>query len=91
MSKSKESNKTDSGRSKADSRSETMRQLAPYLNIPWTFAGCIAGLALLGRELDQRWDSDPAMTLAGALFGVFAGFYHLFKVVLKSPPDRSKK
>jgi len=89
MSKNKESNNSDSGQSTPSSHHKELRQLAPYLNIPYTFLGSMLLMYWLGTWLDARWDTGSYMSLIGILLGLAAGFYHLFKVVLKSPGNRS--
>ena len=51
------------------------------MNLGVTFALAIGGLAYLGHRLDDRWDSEPWMTLVGAVLGMTIGFVNLFRVV----------
>ena len=62
---------------------ESLRKVGPYLYIGGTLAGCVAIGALGGRWLDVELDTEPWLLLSGSLFGIFAGFYHFFKVVLQ--------
>jgi F0F1-type ATP synthase assembly protein I len=54
------------------------------MNLGLTFALAIGGLAYLGNRLDERWGSEPWMTLVGAILGMVIGFVNLFRIVL--PP-----
>lgn len=67
---------------------DTLRKLAPYLDIGAVMAGCVVAGVLLGRYLDGKFDSEPWMLLFGSLLGVGAGFYHFFKVVLRRPETK---
>ncbi len=65
------------------SLAETYRKLAPYLNIGYVWAISVIAFTLLGVYLDNRWQTKPWLTLAGALLGIFSGFYHLIKTVIQ--------
>ena len=61
--------------------SESLRKVAPYLNIGGVFAGCLLIGVFLGHWLDGKWGTEPWMLLTGSLLGIVSGFYHFFKVV----------
>ena len=61
---------------------ETMRSLAPYLNIGWIFLFSILLGLLIGWWLDKKFGTEPWFMLAGLILGVVTGFYNFFKVVL---------
>ncbi len=61
---------------------DTLRKVAPYMSLGAMFAGCMVAGVLGGWWLDKRLGTSPWLLLAGALFGMGAGFYHFFKVVL---------
>ena len=64
-----------------EERPTVLRSTGPYLNLGMTFALAIGGLAFLGNWLDERWGTDPWLTLAGALFGMVVGFVNLVQIV----------
>jgi F0F1-type ATP synthase assembly protein I len=63
-----------------------LRSIGPLMNLGLTFALSIGGLGYLGHRLDGHWDSEPWMTLVGALLGMVLGFVNLFRLVL--PPRK---
>ncbi len=67
-------------------RASLLRSIAPLMNLGLTFALSIGGLAYLGHWLDGRWNSEPWMTLVGAVLGMVVGFVNLFRLVL--PPRK---
>ena len=69
-------------------RPTLLRSAGPYLNLGMTFALAIGGLALLGDWLDERWGTDPWLTLAGALLGMVVGFVNLVQIA-RRPGDRT--
>ena len=62
---------------------ESLRKVGPYLYVGGTLAVCVTMGALGGHWLDVKLDTEPWLLLIGSLFGIFAGFYHFFKVVLQ--------
>jgi F0F1-type ATP synthase assembly protein I len=56
------------------------------MNLGMTFAVSIGGLAYLGHRLDRRWETEPWMTLVGAILGMVLGFVNLFRLVM--PPRK---
>jgi ATP synthase protein I len=71
--------------------SESLRKIAPYLNIGGVFAGCLVIGVFLGHWLDGKWGTKPWLLLAGALLGMVSGFYHFFKTVLQLDKNSTKK
>jgi F0F1-type ATP synthase assembly protein I len=64
------------------SLSDAYRKLAPYLNIGYFFAVSVTLFTLLGYYLDKKWQTDPWLTLCGAILGIGMGFYNFFRTVL---------
>jgi len=62
--------------------SESLRKVAPYLNIGGVMAGCLVIGVLGGHWLDKRYGTEPWFLLGGSLLGIVSGFYHFFKIVL---------
>lgn len=62
--------------------SESLRKVAPYLNIGSVLAGCVLIGVLGGHWLDKKFGTEPWFLLGGSLLGIASGFYHFFKVVL---------
>lgn len=79
--KNEESKKKPSPNPTLSSLSEAYRKLAPYLNIGYFFGISVSGLTLLGYYLDRKWQTDPWLTLVGAVLGIGMGFYNLIKTV----------
>jgi F0F1-type ATP synthase assembly protein I len=79
--KNEETKKQSSPNSTLSSLSEAYRKLTPYLNIGYFFGISVTGLTLLGYYLDKKWQTDPWLTLVGAILGIGMGFYNLFKTV----------
>ncbi len=67
-------------------RASLLRSIAPLMNLGLTFALSIGGLAYLGHWLDGKWESEPWMTLLGAILGMVIGFVNLFRLV--APPSK---
>lgn len=63
------------------SLSEAYRKLAPYLNIGYFFAASVTLMIFLGYYLDKKWETDPWLTVCGAILGIAIGFYNFFKTV----------
>jgi len=63
-----------------DDRSGALRSAGPFLNLGFTLALAIAGLAYGGNWLDGRLGTEPWLMLAGALTGMAVGFVNLFRV-----------
>ena len=72
------------------SLSDTYRKLSPYFNIGYVFAASVALLTFLGYYLDQRWGTNPWLTLIGAILGIFTGFYNFFRTVWGLSEKRDK-
>jgi ATP synthase protein I len=63
--------------------SESLRKVAPYLNLGAMIAGCMVAGVLLGYWLDKELETSPWMVLGGSILGIVSGFYHFFKVVMR--------
>ena len=61
-----------------------MREASPFLGIGATIAGCLALGLLGGRWLDGKFGTSPWFFLGGAVFGLSAGFLHLYATVVRS-------
>jgi len=62
--------------------SDSLRKVAPYLNIGSMFLGCMVVGVGIGYWLDGKLGTKPWLLLAGSLLGMASGFYHFFKIVL---------
>lgn len=79
-----EQNKNDSSnssKSTLSSLSEAYRNLAPYLNIGYFFAASVTLFTLLGYYLDKKLQTNPWLTLCGAVIGIGIGFFNFFRTV----------
>ncbi len=77
---------------KNDERSSALKEAGPLLGIGIELALYILIFLMAGRYLDNRWDTDPWLTLLGAALGFAAGIYSLFKTVsgLDKPGNRNR-
>lgn len=88
--KNKGSQPPTSNKSILSSLSEAYRKVAPYLNIGYFFATAVTLLTLLGYYLDKKWQTDPWLTLSGAILGIILGFYNFFKTVFSLEKKNDK-
>jgi F0F1-type ATP synthase assembly protein I len=63
--------------------SGSYRKIAPYLNVGYVWAASVIIFTIIGIKLDKILNTEPWLTLAGALMGVGGGFYHFLKTVLR--------
>lgn len=80
--KNNEAKKSQPKNPTLSSLSEAYRKVAPYLNIGYFFAASVTIMILLGHYLDKKWQTDPWLTVCGAVLGIGLGFYNFFKTVL---------
>lgn len=79
--KNDDSKKRSETSSTLDSLSAAYRKLAPYLNIGYFFGASVTVMTLLGYYLDRKLQTDPWLTVSGAVLGIGMGFYNFFKTV----------
>ena len=72
----------DSESKKQSGIGQAYRSVGPYITLGIQFVVNILVCVFAGRWLDGHFDTSPIFTLLGSLFGIAAGFYHFFKVVL---------
>lgn len=70
------------GKEDDDSVASAYRKAGPYIDASWQLAGAVAGGSLLGWWLDGKLHTSPWLVVAGSLFGIGAGFYLFFKVLM---------
>jgi len=62
------------------------RAAASLVAVGWVLvAGVVLG-CLLGRYLDEKWNTSPGMLLAGAALGLTVGVLYIVRAVRKSSP-----
>lgn len=71
------------GDSKQSSLAQAYRQAGPYLSLGVEFVAAILLCLFVGRWLDGKLGTFPLLMLTGAFLGAAAGFYHLFRTVLR--------
>lgn len=59
---------------------KALRESAPYLGLGTTLAGTLLLGIAGGHWLDRKWGTQPAWLIVGAVAGMAAAFYHMFKV-----------
>lgn len=57
------------------------RRLALYTSVIFILPTTLIGGLLVGRWADQRWGTEPWLTLAGLLLGIAAAFLELFRIL----------
>jgi len=62
-----------------------------YLSVGLTSALSTALFAYGGLWADRRWETEPVLTLLGALVGAGAGFYHMYHHLVVVPRDRQRE
>jgi F0F1-type ATP synthase assembly protein I len=65
-----------------DSVASAYRKAGPYIDASWQLVGAIGLGSLLGWWLDGRFHTSPWLLVAGSLFGIGAGFYLFFKILM---------
>ncbi len=71
---------------------EAYQSLQPYLSLGLTIAVTIVVFLFIGHWLDSRWNTEPWLTLAGGIVGIFLGFtymYYTVRSLLTSPDKKS--
>jgi len=67
-----------------------LKDLAYYSSWGFDFAASVLVFTYLGYWLDKKYSTRPWLTVAGALLGVFIGYYS-FWVSLKKNEQKGKK
>jgi F0F1-type ATP synthase assembly protein I len=75
---------------KNESKSD-YRDYAPYLNLGLQLALAVVIFFFIGSWIDQRYGTDPAGKIAGAVLGTIGGFIKFFKSVSKLVADEDRK
>jgi F0F1-type ATP synthase assembly protein I len=57
------------------------RRLALYTSVIFILPTTLVGGLLVGRWADQRWGTEPWLTMAGLLLGIAAAFLELFRIL----------
>jgi ATP synthase protein I len=57
------------------------RRLALYTSVIFILPTTLIGGLLVGRWADQRWGTEPWLTMAGLLLGIAAAFLELFRIL----------
>ena len=63
------------------------RDIAPYVGLGLQLAVTVTVTVFLGVWLDDKFDTNPILTIILSFFGVFAGLYTFIKSVLKAGND----
>lgn len=65
--------------------------VSKYLSVGLTSALSTGLFAFLGLAGDRRFDTEPLLTLLGALVGAGAGFYHMYHHLVVVPREQKKR
>lgn len=60
------------------------RAMASLAMVGWVLVLCVVGCTILGRYLDQRWNTSPWLLLGGALLGTTAGVLYIWRSVKRT-------
>jgi ATP synthase protein I len=58
------------------------RKAGPYMDASWQLVVSVGLGTLLGWWLDKKFGTSPWLLIGGALFGIGAGFYLFFKILM---------
>jgi ATP synthase protein I len=58
------------------------RKAGPYIDASWQLAGSVGLGTALGWWGDRKLGTSPWLLIVGALFGIGAGFYLFFKILM---------
>jgi len=61
----------------------SLRSIAPYLDLGWRFGLSVTVGGVLGYLLDGKLHSQPIGLLIGVMFGATAGFINLYQNVMR--------
>lgn len=59
---------------------KALREAAPYLDLGWRIALTLVLFVGGGYWLDQRWDTLPGLTIAGAILGMVSVFAQIVRL-----------
>ena len=80
--KNEDPKKQSSPNSTLSPLSEAYRKLAPYQNAVTLLIASVGVMTYLGYRLDNKWQTEPWLTVIGAALGIALGFYNFFKIIL---------
>lgn len=60
------------------------REVGPYLGLGMQLAVTVTIMVFVGIWLDEKFNSEPVLTIICSAFGIFAGMYNFIKSVLKT-------
>jgi ATP synthase protein I len=64
------------------------REIAPYIGLGLQLAVTVTVMVFVGVWLDNKFDTNPVLTIVCSFFGVFAGLYTFIKSVVKAGNDK---
>ncbi len=60
------------------------KDVANYLGLGVQLAASVVIMVFVGIWLDEKFNTEPVLTIVCSLLGIFAGMYNFLKTVLKS-------
>jgi len=75
---------TENNNNDSNGVNKTYKELAPYLGLGLQLAATVVIMVFLGIWLDGKFDSEPYLTIACSVLGIFTGLYHFIKSVSKT-------
>jgi ATP synthase protein I len=63
---------------------QNYRDIGNYLGLGLQLAVTVGAMVYLGIWLDEKFDTNPWLTVSCSLLGIFAALYNFIKTVLKS-------
>lgn len=70
---------------------ETLRKLAPIMDIGIVFVVFILAGVFFGKWFDEKFLTSPWGIVTGSLLGIVLGFVHFFRIVLTLDQDGKEK
>ncbi len=64
------------------------KDVGPYIGLGLQLAVTVTAMVFLGIWLDNKFETQPILTVVLSFFGVFAGLYTFIKSVLKAGNDK---
>lgn len=66
-----------------DRLADTIKEVAPYMGLGVQLAASIVIMLFVGQWLDEKFESEPVLTLIFAFIGGAAGLFNFIKAATK--------
>ncbi len=72
------------GKKEPDNYGKIIREIAPYMSLGLQLAATVTVMVFLGIWLDEKFNTNPFLTVFCSFLGVSAALYNFIKTVIKS-------